>query len=181
VNNRIRVPQIRCVGADGSQIGIITTREAMMMAESQGLDLVEIAPNAQPPVCRIMDYGKYKYELEKKDKLAKKHQSATKVKEVQLHPNVGDHDYQTKLRHTREFLEEGHRVKIGVFFRGRESAHQELGFDLMNRVMKDCQDLATPEQAPKFLGRNLFMLLSPKPGVRTKALAAQQATAQGKG
>ncbi len=150
------------------------------MAESQALDLVEIAPNAQPPVCRIMDYGKYKYELEKKDKLSKKHQIATRVKEVQLHPNVGDHDYQTKMRHTRDFLEEGHRVKIGVFFRGRESAHQDLGFLLMNRVIKDCEDLATPEQSPKFLGRNLFMLLSPKPGVRMKAAAAQQAAAEAK-
>jgi translation initiation factor IF-3 len=180
VNNRIRVPQIRCVGPDGSQIGIISTREAMAMAESQGLDLVEIAPNAQPPVCRIMDYGKYKYELEKKDKAAKKHQSATKVKEVQLHPNVGDHDYDTKMRHMRAFLEEGHRVKIGVFFRGRESAHQDIGFNLMNRVIKDCQDLATPEQAPKFLGRNLFMLLSPRPSVRTRLQAAEQQAEAGK-
>ena len=179
MNNRIRVPQIRCVGSDGSQIGIINTRDAMIMAEAQGLVLVEIAPNAQPPVCRIMDYGKYKYELEKKDKQAKKHQSATKVKEIQLHPNVGDHDYQTKLRHMRDFLDEGHRVKIGVFFRGRESAHQDIGFELMNRVMKDCSDLATPEQAPKFLGRNLFMLLSPRPGIRTRLQAeAQQAEAE---
>jgi translation initiation factor IF-3 len=168
VNNRIRVPQIRCVGPDGSQIGIISTREAMAMADSQGMDLVEIAPNAQPPVCRIMDYGKYKFEMEKKDKLAKKHQTATKVKEVQLRPNVGEHDYQTKLRHMREFLEEGHRVKVGLFFRGRENAHQEIGFEVINRVMKDCADLAIPEQAPKFLGRNLFMLLSPKPSVRAR-------------
>ena len=162
------MPQVRCVGPDGSQIGIISTREALIMAEAQGMDLVEIAPTAQPPVCRIMDYGKYKYEEEKKQKVARKHQTNTRVKEVQFHPNVGDHDYQTKVRHMRDFLQEGHRVKVGVFFRGRESAHQELGFDVMNRVLKDCQDLASAEQAPKFLGRNLFMLLSPKPVVKAR-------------
>ncbi|MFH0953809.1 MAG: translation initiation factor IF-3 [Verrucomicrobiota bacterium] len=175
VNNRIRVPQIRCVGADGSQIGIISTREALAMAERAGMDLVEIAPNAAPPVCRIMDYGKYKYEEEKKEKTARKHQTATRVKEVQFHPNVAEHDYQTKLRHIRDFLGEGHRVKVGLFFRGRESAHQEIGIEVMNRVIKDCQDLGSAEQAPKFLGRNLYMLLSPKPSTRAKALAAQQA------
>ncbi len=147
------------------------------MADSLGLDLVEIAPQAQPPVCRIMDYGKFKYEEEKKEKLAKKHQVATRVKEVQFHPNVGDHDYQTKLRHVREFLEEGHRVKIGLFFRGRESAHQDIGFALMNRIIQDCQDLGTPEQMPKFLGRNLFMLLTPRPRIRARA---QQAAAEQK-
>lgn len=139
------------------------------MAENLGLDLVEIAPQAQPPVCRIMDYGKFKFEEEKKEKAARKHHVATRVKEVQFHPNVGDHDYQTKVRHIREFLEEGHRVKIGLFFRGRESAHQELGFELLNRVIRDCQDLSTPEQMPKFLGRNLFMLLTPRQRVRVSA------------
>lgn len=162
------MPQVRCVGPDGAQIGIIATRDALAMAESHGLDLVEIAPNAEPPVCRIMDYGKYKYEEEKKQKLARKHQTHTRVKEVQFRPNVGDHDYQTKVRHMRDFLGEGHRVKVGVFFRGRESAHQEIGFEVMNRVLKDCQDLASAEQAPKFLGRNLFMLLSPKPVVKAR-------------
>jgi translation initiation factor IF-3 len=138
------------------------------MAQEQGMDLVEIAPNAEPPVCRIMDYSKFKYEQDKKEKAARKHQTQTKVKEIQFHPNVGDHDYQTKLRHAREFLEEGHRVKVALFFRGRESAHRELGFELVNRVIQDCQDLAIPEQAPKSIGRAIFMLLSPKPSIRAR-------------
>ncbi len=149
-------------------MGIVSTREALATAQRLGLDLVEIAPTAQPPVCRIMDYGKFKYEQEKKDKAARKHQTHTRMKEIQFHPNTGDHDFQTKIRHVREFLEEGHRVKIGVFFRGRESAHQELGFEVMNRVIKECQDLGSAEQMPKFLGRNLFMLLTPKPGAKVR-------------
>ena len=177
VNNKIRVPQIRCVAADGQQIGIITTREALAMAESQGLDLVEIAPTAQPPVCRIMDFGKYKYELEKKDKQSRKHHTNTRVKEIQLHPNVGDHDYETKVRHAREFLEEGHRVKVGLFFRGRENAHQEIGLAVMNRVIRDCQDIGMAEQPPKFLGRNIYMLLSPKPGTKERRQAEEEKSA----
>ncbi|MBP7830554.1 MAG: translation initiation factor IF-3 [Kiritimatiellae bacterium] len=177
VNNRIRVPEVRCIGPDGQQIGVITTREALERASREGMDLVEISPNAQPPVCRIMDYGKYKYEQEKKDKQARRHQSATRVKEIQFHPNVGDHDYQTKVRHTREFLQEGHRVKIGLFFRGRERAHEEIGFNVMNRVLKDCQDLGTPEQMPRFIGRAIFMLLCPKPGAKPRGAEAKPAPA----
>lgn len=138
------------------------------MAERHGMDLVEIAPQAQPPVCRIMDYGKFKFEQEKKEKLAKKHQTATRVKEIQFHPNVGDHDYETKVRHAREFLEEGHRVKVGMFFRGRENAHHDIGLAVMNRIIKDCQDIGAAEQPPKFLGRNIFMLLCPRPGAKAK-------------
>ncbi|HOW98728.1 MAG TPA: translation initiation factor IF-3 [Kiritimatiellia bacterium] len=177
MNNRIRVPEVRCIGPDGQQIGVITTRDALERASREGMDLVEISPNAQPPVCRIMDYGKFKYEQEKKDKQARRHQSATRVKEVQFHPNVGDHDYQTKVRHTREFLQEGHRVKIGLFFRGRERAHEEIGFAVMNRVLKDCQDIGTPEQMPRFIGRAIFMLLCPKPGAKPKAAEAKPAPA----
>lgn len=166
---------MRCIGPDGQQIGVITTREALERASREGMDLVEISPNAQPPVCRIMDYGKFKYEQEKKDKQARRHQSATRVKEVQFHPNVGDHDYQTKVRHTREFLEDGHRVKIGLFFRGRERAHEEIGFAVMNRVLKDCQDIGTPEQMPRFIGRAIFMLLCPKPGAKPRPAEAKPA------
>ncbi len=171
------MPEVRCIGPDGQQIGVITTREALERASREGMDLVEISPNAQPPVCRIMDYGKYKYEQEKKDKQARRHQSATRVKEIQFHPNVGDHDYQTKVRHTREFLQEGHRVKIGLFFRGRERAHEEIGFNVMNRVLKDCQDLGTPEQMPRFIGRAIFMLLCPKPGAKPRGAEAKPAPA----
>lgn len=169
------MPSIRCIGPDGNQIGVIATRDALAMAQREGLDLVEISPNAQPPVCRIMDYGKYKYETDKKEREAKKHHVATRVKEIQFHPNVGEHDYQTKLRHLMEFLEEGHRVKVGLFFRGRENAHKELGFELLNRVIKDSQAIGIAEQAPKFLGRNLFMLLSPRPGARAARQKQQEA------
>jgi translation initiation factor IF-3 len=124
---------------------------------------VEIAPQAQPPVCRIMDFGKYKYEMEKKQRLAKKHQTATKMKEIQFHPSVADHDYQTKVRHILEFLEEGHRVKVALYFRGRESAHQDLGFDLVNRVIRDTSAWGTTENPPKLLGRSIVVVLTPKP------------------
>ena len=177
MNNKIRVPEIRCIDAEGQQVGIMSTRDALMMAQKLNLDLVEIAPQAQPPVCRIMDFGKYKYEQEKKEKSAKKHQGSYKVKEVQFHPNVGEHDYQTKVRHCREFLEEGHRVKIALFFRGRESAHQELGFQVINRVMGDVQDICMPEQAPKLMGRAIFMLLTPKPSTKLKGKAEAPAEA----
>ena len=175
VNNRIRVPEVRCIGPDGQQIGVITTREALERASRESMDLVEISPNAQPPVCRIMDYGKFKYEQEKKEKQLRRHQSATRVKEIQFHPNVGDHDYQTKVRHARDFLEDGYRVKIGLFFRGRERAHEEIGFEVMNRVLKDCLDIGTPEQTPRFIGRAIFMLLCPKPGAKPRAGEEQQA------
>lgn len=162
------MPEVRCIDANGEQIGVVSTREALSRATQAGLDLVEISPNARPPVCRIMDYGKFKYEEGKKEKIAKRHQSAGKVKEIQFHPNVGDHDYETKVRHAREFLEEGHRVKVTLFFRGRESAHRELGFAVMNRVLSDTQDMANAEQLPKMMGRSLQMVLCTRPGVKNK-------------
>lgn len=168
VNHRIRVSEVRCVDADGSQLGVISTRDALIRAEQQGMDLVEISPTANPPVCRIMDYGKFKYDQEKKQKQQKKNQTATKVKEIKFHSNVDEHDYQTKLRHTRGFLGEGHRVKCSLFFRGREGAHQELGFEVINRVMNDCADIAQAEQPPKLMGRSIIMLLTPKPAGKGK-------------
>lgn len=161
INNRIRVPEIRCIDADGTQLGVMQTREAQDLAKSKGLDLVEIAAQAKPPVCRIMDYGKYKYEQGKKKKQARKHQSHTKLKEIKFHSNVAEHDYQTKLRHAREFLEHGHRVKFSLFFRGREGAHKELGFELMNRVMHDLKDDFAIEQPPHPIGRSIFMMVIP--------------------
>ncbi len=169
---------MRCIDENGNQIGVIPTRDALARAQQAGCDLVEISPNASPPVCRIMDFGKFKYEQSKKDKLSKRHQSATRVKEIQFHPNVGDHDYETKIRHAREFIEDGHRVKISLFFRGRESAHQELGFAVMNRVIKDVQDIAVAEQTPKLLGRNIIMLISPRPGLKQRQKQAQAAASE---
>ena len=156
------MPEVRCIDAAGEQIGIISTRDALRKATEAGLDLVEISPNAHPPVCRIMDYGKFKYEVEKKERQAKKHQTQTKVKEIKFHANVGDHDYETKLRHATDFLNEGHRVKFSLYFRGRENAHQELGFDLMKRVAQDLTEVGSLEQEARMMGRNLLMMMVPK-------------------
>jgi translation initiation factor IF-3 len=161
MNNMIRVPEIRCIDEDGEQLGIIRTRDALVRAHEAGLDLVEINATAKPPVCRIMDHGKFKYEQDKKKKEQKKKQTVVKLKEVKFHVNVGDHDYETKLRHAQEFLDEGHRVKISLMFRGRENAHRELGFELMKRVVEDLKEVATVEQAPRLQGRNIFMMIVP--------------------
>jgi len=161
-NFRIRVPEVRCIGSDGAQLGVMPTHQARAIAEREGLDLVEISPTAQPPVCRIMDYGKYKYDLEKKEKMARKHAGGGRVKEVKFHVNVEAHDYQTKLRHIREFLSEGHRIKASLYFRGREMAHQELGREVMDRIIRDCAEFAVPEQLPAQMGRALIMMLAPK-------------------
>ncbi|HKL22062.1 MAG TPA: translation initiation factor IF-3 [Tichowtungia sp.] len=161
MNNMIRVPEIRCIDEDGEQMGVIPTRQALIRAHETGLDLVEINATAKPPVCRIMDHGKFKYEQDKKKKEQKKKQTVVKLKEVKFHVNVGEHDYETKMRHAFEFLEEGHRVKFSLMFRGRENAHRELGFELMKRVAADIAEVATVEQAPRLQGRNIFMMVVP--------------------
>lgn len=162
MNNMIRVPEIRCIDENGEQMGIIPTRQALIRAHETGLDLVEISGTTTPPVCRIMDHGKFKFEQEKKKKEQKKKQTTAKLKEVKFHVNVGDHDYQTKLRHTHEFIEGGDRVKVSLMFRGRENAHRELGFELMKKIIVDCAEIATIEQAPRLMGRNIFMMIVPK-------------------
>ncbi|HMP72664.1 MAG TPA: translation initiation factor IF-3 [Kiritimatiellia bacterium] len=163
INHLIRVPEVRCVDQNGEQIGVIPTREALNRAHTAGLDLVEVAPQAQPPVCRIMDYGKFKFDQQKKEKSSKKNASATKVKEIKYHANVDEHDYETKLRHIRDFIGEGHRVKVTLAFRGRENAHQEIGFNLINRVIEDCKDVAVKDREPQKMGRFVTTLLTPKP------------------
>lgn len=150
-------------------IGVIPLAQARQLAEEAGLDLVEISPNADPPVCRIMDYGRYKYEQEKREKAARKSHAAAKVKEIKFHANVDEHDYQTKVRHLREFIADGHRVKVSLFFRGRENAHQELGFEILNRVLRDCSDVVSPDQVPTKVGRALVMILAPKRGAKPAA------------
>ena len=157
----IRVPEVRLIDERGEQRGVVETRDALKRARATGLDLVEVSPTAKPPVCRIMDFGKFKYDQDKKTKAAKKNATAGKLKEIKFHANVDVHDYETKLRHAVKFLEAGHKVKFSLFFRGREGAHTELGFELMNRVAKDLKDLGNMEQAPKHVGRNLFMMVSP--------------------
>ncbi len=140
---------------------MVDTRDAQQKARDCGLDLVEISPNAAPPVCRIMDYGKYKFEKEKQKKDAKKKQSSGKVKEVKFHANVEQHDYDTKLRHMREFLDEGNRIKCTLWFRGRENSHTEIGVQLFERILEDLKEIANAEQPPKLAGKNLSMLVGP--------------------
>jgi len=163
-NEKIRIPEIRCVDPEGNQIGVMATQQALALARERGLDLVEIAPRARPPVCRIMDFGKYKYELSRKQRQARKHQHAGTLKEVKFHVNVEEHDYQTKLRHIHEFLEKGYKIKASLFFRGRENWHQDLGYELMNRVVKDCEGLAIVDMAPRKVGRTIAVIMSPRPG-----------------
>jgi len=158
----IRAPQVRCILADGSMGGVMTVREALKKAMETGLDLVEISPNADPPVCRIMDYGKFRYEEEQKRKKAQKNRVRQEVKEIKFHVNTEENDYQVKLRNIRRFIEEGDKVKISLQFRGRENAHKDLGVDVLNRVLQDTTDIATIEQTVKQMGRNASALLGPK-------------------
>jgi len=166
VNNRIRVPQVRCISASGEMIGVISTSEALKLAFANGLDLVEISPTASPPVCRIMNFGKYKYEESRKEKLERRQQASAMVKEVKFHANVEDHDYQTKLRHIHEFLAKGHRVKASLMFRGRENEHRDIGFELFKRLIKDCESVGVSEFPPKLFGNNLILLLRPQSVVK---------------
>jgi translation initiation factor IF-3 len=150
---------VRVINADGSQLGILHPNDAMKIADQQGLDLVEISPTAQPPVCRIMNFGKFKYEQDQKHKDARKKQAHVKVKEMKFHPNVDIHDYETKLRHIREFIEEGNRVRCSLQFRGRETSHTELGFQLFDRIIRDMAPYGHPEQRPNLQGRLLSMMM----------------------
>ena len=162
INQMIRAPEIRCLLPDGAQAGIMSLSEALKLAEQRGLDLVEISPNAEPPVCRIMDYGKFKYEEGQRKKQAKKSQSKSVIKEVKFHANVDENDYQIKLRNIRGFLADGDKVKLTLQFRGRENAHREIGDEVMKRVCLDLADVAVVEQEPRLLGRAINGLLGPK-------------------
>ncbi len=174
INHAIRVPEVRCIDENGHQIGVIPTREALRLAQERGYDLVEVAPQAKPPVCRIMDYGKYKYEMSKRARQARRHQAATRLKEVQFHPNVAEHDYQTKIKHTRQFLSDGHPVRVTVRFRGREMVHKEIGHRLLDRVVSDCADLGRTDQPKRDTGRDLILLLTPLP--RRSSAQGQQSS-----
>jgi translation initiation factor IF-3 len=162
MNDDIRAPEVRVIGADGEQVGIMSSDEAKAMAYEAELDLVEISPEAKPPVCRIMDYGKYLFELNKKKHAAKKKQKQIQVKEVKFRPGTEEGDYQVKLRNLIRFLENGDKAKVTLRFRGREMSHQELGLKLLKRVEADLEELATVEQFPRVEGRQMVMVLSPK-------------------
>lgn len=159
---------MRVIRPNGDQAGVMSTRDALNLAQQLGMDLVEISPNAEPPVCRIMDFGKFKYDQDKKLKDARKKQVQVKVKEVKYHPNVEDHDYETKMRRILDFLEEGNRVKCSLQFRGRENAHTDLGFELFKRIIADLATSVTVEQEPKLNGRNLSMMLSAGKSLKKK-------------
>jgi translation initiation factor IF-3 len=161
INERIRVPKVRLIGADGEQLGIVEIAEAMRRAQEADLDLVEVAPGSKPPVTRLLDYSKYKYEQEQKQKAARKHQQQVNVREIKLRPKIADHDYETKKGHVERFLRHRDKVKITIMFRGREQAHPERGRDLLQRLFEDLDGLATIESAPLQEGRNMSMMLAP--------------------
>ncbi|MCL9659224.1 translation initiation factor IF-3 [Paenibacillus hunanensis] len=162
INDEIRVKEVRLVGPEGEQIGIKPTREAMQMAIDLNLDLVNVAPQAKPPVCRIMDYGKFRYEQQKKEKEARKNQKIVELKEMRFHANTEEHDYQTKLRNVVKFLNNGDKVKCSVRFRGREIAHANIGQRVLERVRDEVADICTVERQPKLEGRSMIMILAPK-------------------
>jgi translation initiation factor IF-3 len=165
VNRRIRVPEVRVIGADGAQLGVLPTHEALRIAEEGGFDLVEVSPKAMPPVCKIMDYGKFKYEDAKKKKDAKKHQSTVTLKEIKFRPKTDDHDFDFKVKHIRRFLSEGNKAKLVVIFRGREIVHPETGQAVLKRVVEVTSDIAMVEQAPMMEGRRMLMVIAPRGGV----------------
>ena len=163
MNDRITAPEIRLIGADGENVGVVSPQTAMDMAYEAELDLVEISPNANPPVCKIMDYGKFKYEQQKRESEARKKQKVIEVKEVKFRPNTDTHDYDVKLRNVTRFLENGDKVKVTLRFRGREMAHQGLGRELLERVAADIEGLGKVENMPKMEGRQMIMLIGPLP------------------
>jgi translation initiation factor IF-3 len=162
INAMIQAPKVRLIGADGEQIGVVSRDNALDRAADAGLDLVIVAENADPPVCKIMDYGKFKYEEQKKKNEARKKQKVIEVKEIKLRPGIDDHDYDVKMRSMRKFLDEGDKVKVTMRFRGREMAHQDLGLAVLHRVRDDLVELGKIEQFPKMEGRQMVMVLAPK-------------------
>ncbi len=163
INDEIRAKEVRLIGSDGEQLGIKPIREAMQLALDANMDLVNVAPTAKPPVCRIMDYGKYRYEMQKKDKEARKNQKVVEMKEVRLSATIDEHDFQTKLRNVVKFLNDGDKVKLSVRFRGREIAHAEIGQRQLERMATEVEELSVIERKPKLEGRSMIMILSPKP------------------
>ncbi len=161
VNDRITAPEIRLIGADGENLGIVSPARARDLAADAGLDLVEISPNAKPPVCKIMDFGKFKYEQQKRESEARKKQKTIDVKEVKFRPNTDTHDYNVKMRNVKRFLENGDKVKVTLRFRGREMAHQNLGRELLERVAADIEGIGKVESMPKMEGRQMIMMIGP--------------------
>ena len=162
MNNEIKAPQVRLIDENGDMVGVLSTREAIEMAEEASLDLIEISPNAVPPVAKISDYGKYKYEAQKKAHEARKHQKVIEVKEIKMRPNIDDHDYEVKMRAMKRFIEEGDKVKVTLRFRGREMAHQDIGVRVLERIRSEMDPTTKVEQMPRLENRQMVMVLSPR-------------------
>ena len=179
MGRRIRVPEVRVIGADGAQVGVIPTQEALKLAEEAGLELVEVNPRAVPPVCKIMDFGKFKYETSKKEKASRKHQSTIVLKEIKLRPKTDEHDFDFKVKHIRRFLAEGNKCKLVIVFRGREIVHPETGQAMLDQVVKNVGDVAMVEQRPMMEGRRMVMVIGPRGGVvRSTPTTATAGTTQ---
>ncbi|HET6360962.1 MAG TPA: translation initiation factor IF-3 [Gemmatimonadota bacterium] len=161
VNEQIRLSPVRLIDTDGAQLGVVPVDQAMTAAREKGLDLVEVAPNARPPVCRIMDYGRYKYEQAKAEREARRKQHVTQMKEIKMRPNIEEHDFEFKTRHIKRFLSERDKVKVTIMFRGREMAHTENGKEVLDDVVEEIGDLAVVEQQARLEGRNMFLILAP--------------------
>ena len=162
VNHLIRVPEVRVIGPEGEQFGVLKTSEALKQAQEVGYDLVEVAPNSDPPVCRIMDFGKFKYEQSKKEHKIRQHQKSTQVKEIKLRPRTDKHDIETKVRQIRSFIADGNKTKVVVVFRGREMANQEIGRQAMEKIIEEIGEFAVLESPPRMEGRNLYIIFAPK-------------------
>ncbi|EYB68820.1 translation initiation factor IF-3 [Deinococcus phoenicis] len=173
VNEQIRVRQIRLIGAEGEQIGIIDTRDAMAMAREKSLDLVMVSPQAVPPVCRLLDYGRFRYEQQQNEKENRKRARAQEVKAIKFRVKIDDHDFNTKTGHVRRFLEDGHKVKVTIMFRGRERTHPELGERILHRVADTLADIGTPEGMPSMMGMDMNMIMAPKAAPAPKREAPQ--------
>ncbi len=173
--------EVRLINSKGEQVGILQTFEAQKLADEEGLDLVEVSPDARPPVCKIMDYGKFKYDSEKREKEARKKQHVIITKEIKVRPKIDPHDLGVKFRHIQEFIADGCKVRVTVMFRGREMAHQEFGRNMLDKIVRDITEVAVVEQAPKMEGPNLSMLLGPKPGAVKPAAKQEKASAQPEG
>lgn len=171
INDRIRVPEVRLVGPNGEQVGIVRIEDALRLAQEADLDLVEVAPQARPPVCKLMDYGKFKYESAQKARESRRNQQQTVIKEQKLRPKIDPHDYETKKGHVTRFLNQGHKVKVTIMFRGREQSRPELGFRLLQRLADDVSELGFIEANPKQDGRNMIMVLAPHKTNKTKPKA----------
>jgi translation initiation factor IF-3 len=181
LNDRIRSPQVRLVGPDGDQIGVVPTQEALRRAQELDLDLVEVAPQAQPPVARIMDYGKFKYERDIRQKEARRKQARTELKEIKFRPKIDAHDYATKKGHVDRFIRGGHKVKVTIMFRGREMTHTELGRKILDRLVGDLGEMVTVESMPKQEGRNMIMVIAPNRRYleqQARARAREEASAE---